>query len=714
MNSPSLRVKSADLLVPGHIPEHTSLQTTLLSLPHGEGEIFGIGEIMTRDEDDRARFLHIISSHLEVMRGDFIQESINVPRRFEAMLVTLNANLARFGEEHRIPLKHIHVIVGVITQTQVFFSGLGAHHALFLHRTAERRYVVYELDTQLAQQESTWEKPLITVLDGELHPGDVFYLATRIPQNALTLGDLQDILITLPPKGALERIQQFVPITQRYGGICFHVNEDVVQDPLKKMNPMASLSTFEETQSRTADLLGDQAPDVSHGITSLIKKIKKTLATYSESAAWRLVKRTARGLISLIENAIAKQKAARFSPNKRLQHGSKFHGIGQTFTTLRHAGITAAQSASRTTKIIGIGAAIILVILGVSIFNRQTQQRNAEATVVYESLVTKIGEKRTAAEAAIIYGNTQEAQTLLTDATALIATLPQENGIQKAKAEELHQAIEELLGKTRGLETVSLAKIAELPEQFAYPLIGITSAGNATFGIAADAALWRVNEVSKSLERADVGTSPAQNIETATTENADILAIDQDKRLWRATTATPGVTALTSGTEGMASVEDIVSYNNNIYALSASSQQITKMRPQGLGFEAGTPWVTQKTSDLSSAKALTVDGNIWVLLSDNVAVFASGKETSWDHAVLDPALVKPIDIWTDVNSKFIYILDGSDGRVIVMNKESGGVVAQYVANLSSVIGFTVRESENRIILSTATSVYSYTASHLLK
>ncbi len=715
MSSPIHRIKSAELLVPGTAPEHMSVSTTLLPLPHGDGGIFGVFSVTSRDTEARERFLHILKSHLEEMRSDIASNDVNVPRRFEAMLVRLNADLARCAETCRLPLKHLNVVLGVMTNTQVFFSGIGTHHALFLHQTAERRYVVYELDAQLANQDSTWEKPLVTVLDGELHPGDVFYIATRIPPHALNLGDLQDILVTLPPNGALERIQQFVPLTHHFGGVCFHVNDDIPLGPPKKANPMASLSSLEETQSRTADLLGDQSPDITQKLSGLLRTTKKTLSVYSNSALWRGVKRAARGILTLTERALANATTKNDTGSRRL-HGSygKFSGITTRLSTLRHAGITAAKGASRSTKIVGGGAILVVMIFAISISMSKAQQRTAAATVAYESLVTKIEEKRTAAEAAIIYGNTQDAQILLADAQALAATLPKDTNAQETKAEDLTRSLQELLGKTRGLETVTPTVIAELPEQFAFPLIGLASTGTAIYGVSADAAPWRVNEVSKALERGDIGTSPAQNVLHLADEGTDILVVDMDKRLWRTTTGTSSVSALTSGTDGMASVEDLVTYNTNVYVLAAASEQIVKMRPQGIGFEAGTPWISGKTTDLSQARALAIDGNIWVLTNTDVVVFASGKETPWDHAAIDPVLVKPLDIWTNVDSPYIYILDGADGRVIVMQKENGSMIAQYISNISGVVGFTVRESENRILLATPTTVYSYTASHLLE
>ncbi len=679
-----------------------------MPLSQGQGHIFGMSDITHRDAAVRERFLHTIASHCEVLRTDIERDGGNIPRRFEAMLVAVNADIARIAAEQNILIKTTNILIGVLTPQQVFLSGVGTNHALFLHRTAERRYVIYELDAQLVSDENVPEKPLLTVLDGELHPGDVFYIARRIPPHALSFNDLQDILVTLPPQGALERIQQFVPTTAHFGGICFHVSNDVHTSTGPKANSMASISTLEETKSRTADLLGEQAPDVPKKLALGMHAARKAYATFTKSTFWRAVSRTSVALWRMLMRAVAP------SAQKNSGKYQQFARVAQTFHTLRHAGITAVNGASRTTKIAGAGVALLAIVLMVSITRHQASQKSAETTATYQSALVKIEEKRTAAEAAVIYGNTQEAQILVTDAVRLLTTLPQETSAQKTKAEDLSRALQALLSKTRGMETVTPAKIAELPQQFTFPIVGIVSSGSALYGVTADAAPWRINEVSKTLERIDVGQSPAQNILVVSGEEENILTVDMDKRLWRTTIATPVVTSLTSGMGGIASVEDIFSYNNNLYTLSATSGQIVKMRPQGLGFEAGTPWINAKTTDLSHAKALAIDGSLWVLTDTDIVVFNSGRETPWSHATLDPTIAKPLDIWTSIDSTFLYIIDGSDGRVVVMDKEKGNIVAQYVSNLSNITGFVVRENENRILLTTPTAVYSYTATHLLK
>ena len=85
------------------------------------------------------------------------------------------------------------------------------------------------------------QKPFVTVLDGEIHPGDIFYVATRTPSSAIALADLQDVLITLPPQGALQRIRQFLPHDTAYGALCFSASEEEKSGPPKRQIPLRPL-----------------------------------------------------------------------------------------------------------------------------------------------------------------------------------------------------------------------------------------------------------------------------------------------------------------------------------------------------------------------------------------------------------------------------------------------------------------------------------------
>lgn len=711
MPEPHSLIKFADLTTPGARPENTSLRTVLLELPQGRGFVFGIVEVQHRDDDLRERIVHVIASNLEGLKADLANDG-NVPRRFEAMLVRLNADLNRLGSDARMSLRKLKSVIGVMTESQVFLSGIGNAHVLFLHRTAERRYVIYELDQQFnaPTDEQQWDKPFLTVLDGELHPGDVLYIGTRIPPHALSLTDLQDVLITLPPAGALERAQQFVPANCRYGALCFHVSEEDRSGPPKKANPIVSLASFEETKSRTADLLGEQTPDIMSKARALAEGLRKRLSSPGNRSLSAMLKRALQlGIASIV--AIVGLIGRLFHHiNTHIRAGNPTTILARGWSGIRD-GWDRVLRAPKTVKI-SVGVVLIIAVtLSATLYESKASRLAKEAEVAYQITLDKVEEKRVAAEASIIYNNTRDAQTAVNDALALLATLPQDDATFKHTIADLKVKLTTLLEKTRGITQVNPEQIASLSNGTLSQFVNVNGV---LYGVTGDFTPYRLNELNRAFELIDVGVSPLSGAVAATNESADILAVDFTKRLGRISLGSRTVSPLTSGVSGLASVEDIFTYNGNLYVLAATSQQIVKMRPQGLGYEAGTTWITALESNLTNASALAVDGNVYVLVGSNIVRLKSGRENAWDHTPIDPALSSPRDMWTSIDSPYLYILD-STGRVVVLEKESGKLVTQYTSEtLNNAIGFTVLESENRIIVATTNAAYSYTATHLLK
>jgi hypothetical protein len=393
------------------------------------------------------------------------------------------------------------------------------------------------------------------------------------------------------------------------------------------------------------------------------------------------------------------QEEGKPNPLARAAGGIKF-----TFERLR--------GTSMVTKGIAAGIALLIIAFGATLYTSQSSRDKAAAEVAYQTTLERIEEKRVAAEASIIYSNTKDAQELIGQAMTLLAQLPTETDDQKNTAQNIQTTLTELLAKTRGVEVVTPVTIATS----SVPLTSFTAVKDDMYAINDLFVPYRVNELSKSLEAVDVGQTPLTGTRLAAAEGGDLLAVDGSRRLARATLsgAAPTVSPLTSGLDAMASVEDITLYNDNLYALTASAEQIVKMRAQGTGYEGGTPWLIASTAGMENASAIAVDGYVYVLSGNRVLRFKSGRESVWDHAPIDPALTAPVDMWTSTESLYLYILD-ADGRVIVLDKEKGHLVVQYTADsLKGAIGFVVRESENRIVVATPSTIVSFTASHLLQ
>lgn len=715
-------MKAADLVTPAGIDDDCLVDAILLPVDGGRAKIFSLFTITHPNRQIRDAVHRAMRMHLDLTRTSMTGDA-NIARRFETMLTDLNAALAEVAAESPFPLTRFEAVVGVVTDHQLFTSGLGNHLALFLHKTAERRFVIYELHAQFCTDaESTWDKPFVTVLDGEIHPGDIFYVATRTPASAIALADLQDILITLPPTGALQRIRQFLPHDTAYAALCFSASEEDHSGPPKKTNPIASLTQLGDMKHETADLLGEQGSDITSVIRRGVAFVSGKLAAPGSRGYKAMAKRVARFLVQVlgilligIMQLVKTLVGVTMTLLRRIFDASRNREPRRhPFTSSLTNRFSQIKNMPRAHKYIvgGIAGIVLLLIVSVTYMGHASDRKKAEAS--FTTTASRVEEKTSAAEASLIYNDTDKARALLTEAAALLETLPADSNSHAARVSELSAALATIQAKIRKITPITTSTVAELGGSDV-GLATLVNVGGTLYAFALDATLSRINELERAIIKQSAGNGAHSGIHTATDEGANILFVDSSKRLGRADTTANTMKPITSGVDGMASAEDIVSYNNALYVLSAVSQQIVKMRAQGDGYEAGTEWISARSSDLTSARAIAIDGTVFVLTPTDIIQYKSGREVTWAHDPVEPALSNPVDLWTSVDSPYLYVLDAGEGRVIVYNKESGDIVTQYTSDtLKNSIGFAVREPDKQILVATANTVFTFTATHLLQ
>ncbi len=692
-------VKTAETSVTPPRTDH-GVRTVLHTLKDEKGSVFGLFDVELKDEAGREKILHIGASHLEHLAEE-LSGDVNPPRRFEQMLAELNTDLLKAADEAGLKADRFHGTVGIQTKDQIFISGIGKVSALFLHKTADRRYSVYELDAQFHEGRVPEEKRFfLTILDGEIHPGDVFYAATPLSPHALGANELHDILVTLPPQGALSRIRQFVPPSLAYAaiGFSFAENKDAGGPP-RKANPIGSLEALQTSKEQTATVLGESNAELSNLVKNLALAARKKLSSPGTKGVLAFFKR---GLSVAVQSA-AKiwEEIAKLASNIFLS-AKKSQGTGDrtsSFTPKRKLMLVSLLA------VLVIGASLLFLTRG----NKEKEKEEA----LFTSTVEQVEQRMLAAEASLIYRNTEEAHTSLLEAGTILETLPRDTSEHTSKAQELSTKLAQLQDKIRGITTVAPQELAALSN--GSPFTSAVSISGRTYTFANNLDVYRLDGLSTSFVKEDGSKGTLEAIKSAAPEGANALVLDTGKNLGRADFTGKTLNPLGSGTNGMLSVEDIVTYSGNLYALSAKSGQIVKMRPQGNAYEAGTPWIITSSSDLSGARALAIDGDIYVLTGNNIIKFRSGKETDWPHATIDPALVNPADIWTDLASKYLYVLDPGGSRIVVFNKESGNIEAQYTTEeLKNAVSFIVEENANRIIFITGNKALAFTADHLVK
>ncbi|MCH8049301.1 hypothetical protein IH979_01150 [Patescibacteria group bacterium] len=630
-------------------------------------------------------------------------------------------------EGKKVPISDFHVVIGVIYKNQIFLTGVGNLTALFMHRTAKQRFVIYELDRQFHTGDApTWQKPFLTVLDGELHPGDSFYVATRISPHEISLGELQDVLVMLPPSGALVRIQQYLNIGSPYGAICLRVQEQELTGPPKKINPLHSIEQLGKTKEATASILGEQSPDFralvgktiapiinklsapgTRGTKSTIRSILKAVVRLLATAAvfvYATIRNIAQAVAAVVQRLFSKYKKAKGEKKTKEVVKDSVASAKKRF-----------QKLPKTSKYIALGVLVVLVLLIGSISIIGSSKDKQEAEMAFQTIVSRIEEKKNAAEASLIYQDDEQARTILTEAVALLETLSADSKSREADIQRLKDELNTVFATLRGMTEVSPSLLADLGLQDeGAVLTSAVEVGAVIYAVTDGLALYRFNDLEQILTLEDSTLGSIGKVVISTEAGNDFLFVDENKRLGRANLTNNTLNPIVSGTESLQSVEDIKVYNDNVYALTAQGQQIVKMRPQGDGYDAGTPWTTSRDSDISSARSLAIDGDIYVLTANSIVKFATGSERPFILDTVDPGLTNPTSIWTDIASNYLYVLDPPERRVIVFEKD-GNFVTQFVSEeFHNAIAMIVREDKKTIIVVTTTKLFSFPAEHLLK
>ncbi|MFA5946330.1 MAG: hypothetical protein WC802_05505 [Patescibacteria group bacterium] len=700
MSTTQTGVKTAELLA---LPARAgmSAKTMFHTLPNGKGWIFGVFLMDVHEDAGGERLGHIAGSHLEHLANDVSGEA-NAPRRFEQMLSALNADLLAVAKDIRLKTEKMNGVVGLVTKTQVFISGIGNISTLFLHKTADRRYSVYELDAQFSEGRSADDPRYFhTILDGEAHGGDVFYVGTHMNSHTLSTDELHDILVTLPPVGALQRIRQFAPPAEAYAAVAFAFTEEEKPSNAPRLaNPIGSLEALQHAKERTANVLGESPSELSSLFKNLGQSLRKGLSAPGTRGAVAMLKRFGLLILALVGKGLSASQ--KLFANIFLANTGKARG-GKSIITPAKAGAFLAI------------LAVIVIASGVLFMSKGRKER-VRAETAFAQTKSSVESDILAAEASLIYRNTEEARKSVKEASSILETLQPTTSAQIKTVETLTVKLAEVEDKIRGIITVTPQTLATLvPTAGEGSLTTVVPASGALYAVTSNLDVYRLDGLKSSWVKEDIAKGLLESARAGTPEGGNALIIDLNKQLGRADFTAHTLNPIQSGTTAMLSVEDVVSYGSNLYALSAGSGQVVKMRPLGTAYEAGTPWIVSKDSDLTNARAIAIDGDVYILTTHDVLRFHSGKEDHWVHTAIDPELVNPVDMWTDIGSKFLYILDPGSSRVIVMNKTTGNIEAQYTApDFKNAVGFSIEESANRIVVVTGNQALGFTAEHLVK
>ncbi len=718
--------------------EYVEGLSCVLPLEGRNGFVFVLAYISKKNPDSEALF-QLLNDQAHRLTNSFGKEA-NAQHRFEQFLGALNETLAQAVREGRyyIPIQQFHAVVGIICENQMFLSGTGELSGLFLHRKPSQRYQVFNIfrSIQTEQALPTWEKPFAVVLDGDLENGDVFCVCQKDLQQAIPADDLNSILTSIPPKSATEKIRQYFSHNDGLLLIIFKAEDSNSQVTEAHAKPLSdvSIDSFIHGQDETTRLLEDQKPNIvgfirawimtqykkqterSRILTDLKRgeskgKMLMRLAQNIGRTLWRITKRLSINTkIFLI--AVSKKE----SRSSALQ---QFKTIKYTLIALHKKIIEKSRTLSTKTKRSLISIIVLVVILSIGLFLLSQSHAKSTAQHKYDQQISTIQDVMDRAGGAMIYRDENQARTLYQQATSLVAQLPTDLPIRQEKTKKLTSDIETAMDELRHIVHVpNPALVGDLATSVSNVSgVRLVRSNSLLFVAGTDQNLYRLDPTQKLFTVANTAPITNSTILSTSTDDKHVFILDSANHLFSFdpsnNTSTPVTASLEEGRW-----KSFMTYANRLYLLQSSpdgtDSQIIRMNQATGGFGTGQSWIVSKTDSLQQAVSFTLDKSLYILKSNGQAVrFENGSEVGWALGIVDPPITQATDMWTDGNSKYLYVMEPTGKRLIVYQKDTGAFIMQYKSDsFDNLKGFAIDEKNYTIYLLSGSKLYSIAASHL--
>lgn len=165
--------------------------------------------------------------------------------------------------------------------------------------------------------------------------------------------------------------------------------------------------------------------------------------------------------------------------------------------------------------------------------------------------------------------------------------------------------------------------------------------------------------------------------------------------------------AVVNSLKEIGSAQDLVGFAGNIYLLDGTNKKIWKFMALESGYSSAKTYLGEdETIDLTEVKSLAIDGSVFVLGGGTVKKYTRGSVEPFSLEGLDKPFVEAATIFTDDESKFIYILDKGNGRVVVFDKKGGYDSSYEWSGISGVSDMVVSEKQKKILLLSGSNIYT--------
>lgn len=707
---------------------HVLLHITEPSTPEemSKGYFFAIAEINNAE----TKYVTRLHELIDQAENDYYElEDNNDKTSLELVLEKMNQEALGLAKANI----ELNCIVGAIRQPEIIFTYYGKPQMVLFYKNQQGLYQKMDLIQSNEGEEAEPATQLFShIIQGKISPNDFMFAGTPHIAEYFSHDRLQKIITTRPAVQSAQHIERVLSEIKNgfsFGGLIMHIDRaDAGPIQIRKATPMVkgasskSLhSLFDREQTTAHTLAPSLLPRLNERVKSFLSR-KETVTMTEDSevdpplhaAEINAAHVSHRQGQSTNTNAVREPVSTKlavaldFSLDLLKLIGKGLWAIvyilysiiyvfirnlillvfvATNYQKRRQAIIEDWRRAWRAykeniyrlptvTKILIIISLTIAAIFAGSLTYLHYHQQETDRQKAFTATIQQIKAKKDAMESALIYKDDSAALKELASANELLNNLACTTKDDQKICADLTTQLNDVTARIRKITQVNPDMLQDWGN--AVPLDHIVKVGTKIVAFSnSTSTLFVFDTLTKETKTiATLPTIAGFSKASVPKENdyvallyggKNILLFNPDDYTSR--------TADVSYSNTKVAISDLVVYNRRLYTLDTLNNQIYKHDSIKSGFSQGKEWIKDGTS-IKNGEALTIDGDMFVLQDGKLIKFTSGVSQAFDAEGIDPVIGGGTSMWTYTDLSSLYILDPSNERIIILNKD--GLLKQQV------------------------------------
>jgi hypothetical protein len=728
------------------------------------GKVFGLIEI----ESASPKIAPLIDTIIEEIKNNYYQsdfrptvETATLTEQFEKALRKTNIAIASFLESEQITLDldKINIIIGLAFNQELHLALVGNIEAMLFYclPTSSFRIVNIIEASNFPMAAPDPLKLFSQIISGRIRMRDIAFIATANLMDYFSQDRLREILTGKPLNEGLIELKQLIEKAksqENFGILTLELERSAAFE--QKIVIVEEVAYRQESFKQSMNELIRTEKDTEKFLTpSLMPEIKKYFSAFFVMsfgligkiipAAEKFLHREKKGIRSKINltyfparlknqprvKNITEKTGRILTPLKNIGR-ALFHIISAKIRSLpglafiRRLGLKTfgrlqgrLRQLPRSSKILLAISIILAVLFAISLITLAVNNYRRQIGEEFNQVVLEAESKKNSAESSVIYRDENQARKLLLEAKDLIAKLQPKSNYQKEYLIKLNADLDEQLKKLRHsvdiTEPLQIVNFNNLDGQ----------ARIAGFAVLGKRLIYTQNQNNQTIDKANLDSRVMTAIASdavklgnllfgAAVAGNELLFVNDQKQAFQLIVDKENILPVKLGLEAKAKITDLTNFKNWLYVLDSQNKQIYRLAKGQDGWGDSKNWIKEGADQLADAKSLAVDGSVYILKNDGrVIKLENGKPVAFEIKTVEPAFNSPTRIKTNEFSKYLYLLDPNNRRIVVIGKEKGDFVTQYYSPaLSEMKDFLIEEKDKKIYVLNGNAIYGIPASHL--